>query len=191
MHEVSTVSELAELLPSLNANPILIGIDGRDGAGKTTLAKALGQCTGAAVVSLDDFVAKNRGSYVPHLRTGDLREALSSAGRPAIVEGVCLLAVLEALSLEPDLLVYVKRIRDDGYWYDHDVCDPEEDEETLIERLSREEAAFAPLAARLSGKPEPEGDDPGLSPLNEEIVRYHCRYRPSRRARIVFLRIDT
>jgi hypothetical protein len=188
MHEVNTVRELVELLSSSYATAVLIGIDGTDGAGKTTLAKELGQSMGATVVSLDDFVPKDSGSYVPHLRTDDLRETLCSAGRPVIVEGVCLLAALEALSLGPDLLIYVKRISDDGYWYDHDVCDPQEDEETLIARLSQQADAFAKVAAQLSGEPDPEGGDLGLTPRHEEIVRYHCKYRPSRKAQIAFLR---
>ena len=188
MHEARAVSEVGRLLSSAYGGAGVIGIDGTDGVGKTTLANELGRAIGVPIVSLDDFIVKNQGSYVPHLQISDLREALASAGRPVIVDGVCLLAALERLSLQADVLVYVKRVADWGHWYDEDACDPEEDEETLIARLSREAADFARLDAQLSSEPVPAEGETGLTALREEIIRYHCQYRPSRRAQISFLR---
>jgi hypothetical protein len=190
MHEARTASEVAGLLSAAYGGAAVIGIDGTDGVGKTTLANELGEVIGVPVVSLDDFVAKNQGSYVPHLQISDLRETLASAGRPVIVDGVCLLAALERLSLQADVIVYVKRMAEWGHWYDEDACDPEEDEETLIARLSREAAAFANHDAQLSGEAAPAEGETALAPIRDEIIRYHCQYRPSRRAQITFLRRD-
>ena len=189
MLEVRTVAEIVEEIRSSYANADIIGIDGTDGVGKTTLAKELGDTIGATVFSLDDFVVDNRGSYIPNLRIEELDAAISSTSRPVVIEGVCLLEALEVVSLSPDLLIYVKRIAEYGHWYDEDECDPEEDEDALIERLAKEAAEFAHIDASLSNESDPDPETLGLTPLREEIVRYHCRRRPSQNAQIIFLRV--
>lgn len=188
MHEISNASQAAALLSSYYGGVVVVGVDGRDGVGKTTLARELGESIGATVISLDDFVPEKLGAYVPNLRSNDLASSISSASRPVIVEGVCLLAALEAVSVDADVLIYVKHVAENGYWYDHGTCDPEENEEALISRLSHEADSWAELDAHLSGESEPEEGDFGLTPLREEIVRYHCKYRPSVKAQITFLR---
>jgi hypothetical protein len=176
MHEIESASALSALISSSypDAQSGVIAIDGIDGVGKTTLAKNLQAFIGGTLVSLDTFLAA----------------ALASSTRPTIVEGVCLCAAMEAVSVEPDLLVYVKCVAEDGYWHDEDTCDPKEGEDALICRLSRDAKRFAELDARLSGEPVSGNGAYGLSPLVEEIIRYHCKYRPSRRAQIVYLRRD-
>jgi len=187
MDEIGSVSEAVELLASSYLGAGVVGIDGTLGVGKTTFAKELGASIGATVVCLDNFVTKNRETYVPNLRTGELASVISSAGRPVIVEGVCLLAALEAVSIEADVLIYVKRVGAHGYWDDQDTCDPEEDEEALISRLSQETAAFAKLISPQLAEESAAEEGVGLAPLREEIIRYHCKHRPSRKAQIALL----
>lgn len=166
----------------------IIAVDGNDGVGKTTLALALQKAVGGTVVPLDEFVMENHGGYVPCLRTSEFQVALDQAVRPAIVEGVCVLAALERVSHQPDVLIYVKRVDGDGYWHDEETCDLSEPVDELISRLAQEVAAIDRFDAEQSGESPPEEDTPGLTPLREEIIRYHAHYRPSRRADIVFLR---
>ena len=135
----------------------------------------------------ENQVTAGRETYVPNLRTGELASVISSAGRPVIVEGVCLLAALEAVSIEADVLIYVKRVGAHGYWDDQDTCDPEEDEEALISRLSQETAAFAKLISPQLAEESAAEEGVGLAPLREEIIRYHCKHRPSRKAQIALL----
>lgn len=190
MYKANNVDEIADLIKSTFATAGIIGIDGNDGVGKSTLAKELGEVIGAAVFSIDDFVANNLGSYIPNLRAKELQAAVSSASRPLIVEGVCLLNALEVADLKPDLLIYLKRMSNYGHWYDQDECDPVEEEDALIQRLSNLALEFSRLDASLSGKPEDEVRASGLTPLREEIIRYHSRFRPSRNAHIALLRTD-
>ena len=46
---------LLDFIGTLPKRPVLLAIDGRCGAGKSTLARALGEKAGAAVVHMDDF----------------------------------------------------------------------------------------------------------------------------------------
>ncbi len=187
MHEVNTVSALAELLhcqfpASLTGT---IAMDGNDGVGKTTLANALRRLIGGTVISVDDYVAENQGAYVPSLRALELRAALERACAPRIVEGVCLVNVLEKAGHDPDILIYIRQVTTDGFWHDQDTCDPDELVDELIARLSARMAAFARLDAERSGRPLPNPGTAALTPLREEIIRYHADVRPSRRAHIL------
>jgi hypothetical protein len=193
MHETRSPTEIASLLKSSYPQALLgiIGVDGTDGVGKTTLANVLREVVGGSVVCLDEFVVNNRGRYIPHLRHRDLKTTLADRDRPVIIEGVCLLAALDAVSVEADVLIYIKRVASYGYWYDEETCDPEEQEEELIRRLSEEAEAFAKLEVPPAGDLDPVETTAGsLTPLREEIIRYHFKYRPSWRAQIVFLRLS-
>ncbi|MBI4588728.1 MAG: hypothetical protein HY725_07800 [Candidatus Rokubacteria bacterium] len=190
MDETRSPDEIPELLRASYAHALsgTIAIDGTDGAGKTTLAVALQAAVGGTVVSLDGFVPENRGGYVPYLRTAELKAALETSSQPCIVEGICVLAALARVSHKPDVLIYVKRLASYGYWHDEVTCDPTEPVDELVSRLAEEVALLARFDAERSGEPLPEGEKPGLTPLREEVIRYHALYRPSRRADIIFLR---
>jgi hypothetical protein len=184
-HETSDLDELRRLL--LAAGPAslsgVIGIDGIDGAGKSTLAKSLCELIGGTVLSVDGFVAENQGGYVPHLNVQSLKRSVGECRRPLIVEGVCLLAVLKAVSVKADVLIYVKRL---GGFYDPD-AHPDEPVEELVRRFVEQHRDFVVIDAELSGDPAPDPASIQWSPLREEIVRYHAEYRPSQHAAIVWM----
>jgi dephospho-CoA kinase len=72
--------------------PLLIGIDGSEGAGKTSLSNWLAWQLGMPAIHLDLFVIQ---SYTPApiaRRVADLDRCIKARGdRPLIVEGVLLL----------------------------------------------------------------------------------------------------
>ena len=192
MNETRSPDNLAELLRKSYAHALsgTIAIDGRDGVGKTPLAVALQAAVGGTVISLDDFVLEERGGYVSNLKRADLKSALERSSPPRIVEGVCVLAALESVSHRHDVLIYVKRLRSFGYWYDEGICDPTDPIDELIARLAKEVADVDRFDAEQSGEALPQDEKPALTPLLEEIIRYHARYRPSRRAEIVFMKME-
>ncbi len=100
------------------------------------------------------------------------------------------MAALERVSQAPDVLIYVKRLGSYGYWHDNDTCDPTEPVEELIARLAREVASLPRFDAEESGDAISEDEMLSLTPLLEEIIRYHARYRPSRRADITFVNLE-
>ena len=91
--------------------PLLIGIDGLDGAGKTSLAAWLSWQLEMPAVHLDLYIA--RDSEPLQYRLVDLAEALNARTlrqQPVIVEGILLLQVLGALNCSIDFLVFVQRV---------------------------------------------------------------------------------
>jgi hypothetical protein len=89
----------------------LVGVDGYHGVGKSTLARTISTLLEIRCVHLDAFVNANEGSFVQSLRFRELSDVLCE--RPLIVEGVCLLDVLERLHVKPDLLIYVEGVEPD------------------------------------------------------------------------------
>ena len=176
MHEASTSSEVARLLHSSASSHI--AVDGTDGSGKSTLARELASALNLAVIHLDDFVARNLGAYIPNLDTAKLAEAVGRATNGWVLEGICILQALEAISVECDALVYVKKMSH-GYWCDEDQLDPHVPVE---EHLARLREMVRPIA-------EAFGESGHLG-LAEEVIRYHVTYRPHAKASIAYLRTD-
>lgn len=165
MVETSNLKEIVDLLRNSHKDALsrIITIDSRDGAGKSWLAKNLSNLIGAGVVSLDPFLRENQGAYVRNLDLTAIRTALEACATPKIIEGVCVLEVLDSLDCRPDVLIYVKKIRFGYVWLEDDMLerDPAEPIEQLIRRKS-------------------------LTPFTEEVIRYHDKYLPSKKADIIF-----
>jgi len=90
--------------------PLLIGIDGLDGAGKTSLAAWLSWQLEMPAIHLDFYIV--RDSQPLQFLTGDLTNALNSRlvlRRPVIVEGILLLKVLREVGRTPDYLIFGHR----------------------------------------------------------------------------------
>lgn len=84
---------LAAIRQALGAErlPVVIGIDGRQGAGKSSLASWLAWQLEVPAVHLDPYLVHDSAPL--DWRYGDLGQVLAAArakGRPIIVEGICL-----------------------------------------------------------------------------------------------------
>jgi hypothetical protein len=86
----------------------------------------------------------------------------------AIVEGLCLLTVLEQIGIRPDVLVYVLRLSADGRMCDEKLFSLEISEEDMLDEIS--------TLSRQIGI----ADDEPL--LDRDTVRYHKRIRPLEQA---------
>jgi hypothetical protein len=168
---VESVDELVTALESVRTSRSvrLVGMDGEDGIGKTTLAKALGPRLRAKTIHLDSLLEKDRGGFTDFIDVVRLAKEIEDvlASSPlVVVEGVCLLAVLRRINLRPDALIYVRRIASYGHWYSKNLLDPDPEDGDPVERLRRR-------------------DPP---PLITEIVKYHCAFRPVAVADILYNR---
>lgn len=101
---VRSIGELAERICSSGAS--LIALDGCPGAGKSTLAARLSARLTIRTVRLDDYLVPEPTGFLDFLAYEELQRALLR--RPVIVEGVCMLDVLDRLDLRPDQLVYLR-----------------------------------------------------------------------------------
>jgi ABC-type cobalamin/Fe3+-siderophores transport system ATPase subunit len=84
-------------------------VDGDNGSGKTTLAKEMAAALNAKVVSLDDHLLENGDIYWNQIKYEELASEIVSAGPRVIIEGVCVLKVLEKIKVNHDYHIFVKR----------------------------------------------------------------------------------
>ena len=87
----------------------LVAFDGYQGAGKSSVVRAMAKFLDIPACHLDDFVKPKQGNYFNSIDLQGLRVALDR--RPMLVEGVCVLKVLQSLNVTPDRLVYVNSPR--------------------------------------------------------------------------------
>lgn len=175
MRETNSTQEAASFL--IEAGVQVVAVDGSHGSGKSRLASALGALMGLSVIHLDDFLNRKQGAYLPFLDYPRIASSVASEGA-CIIEGVCVLGVLDRISVKPDALVYVKRTYRNVWTEEDDLVS----DLPVDEHLARIRVNLAPLAQRLG-----ESGELGLS---EEVIRYHLKYRPLKGASIVFLRED-
>jgi hypothetical protein len=169
MDEVTSLDELFRLLRGVNR----IGIDGTNGVRKSSVADFLGRELELPVVHTDDFLEENQGGYVEFLRYDVLGTKLGSLEK-FVVEGVCLLQVLERSRVSVDAVVYIKRYHL-GLWADERELNVPLDQ--LDEFLEKERE----LVELMSG----EKDD-GSPQLSHDVVRYHSRFKPHTRAHVLY-----
>src|ERR1051325_4286141 len=135
-----------------------IGIDGNNGSGKSTLARSLADALACRLFSLDDYLDRNKGGFLAFIDYQRLRADVDEH-KEYVIEGVCLLEVLQRAGLSIDALVYVKR-RHLGLWadeYELDIQEPLED-------FLRKERELVAMVLRDSDPVEDLG-------LAEEIIR--------------------
>jgi 2-phosphoglycerate kinase len=66
---------------------IVIDLDGMDGVGKSTLGKELARRVSARLISLDDHAEKQRGTYVAHLRCGEVIGLVQNFNSAVVIDG--------------------------------------------------------------------------------------------------------
>lgn len=90
--------------------PLLIGIDGLDGAGKSSLSAWLSWQLEMPAINLDLYIVPDTQPLA--FRADQLAaviEARSATLRPLIVEGVLLLDAMAAIGRQPDLLIFIEK----------------------------------------------------------------------------------
>jgi hypothetical protein len=191
MNEFHKSSELTSALRKRlsSQKELVIGIDGIDGCGKTTLAKELNEAFVIPFFSTDDYLNKQKGSYIENIRYKQLLKAIEKVNGSIIIEGVCLLWIAEQIKINISDLVYIKIMSPWKFWVDEEVCDPEEPVDQLIERLTKEANLIPPDIFGLKESNENTKENPkGLTPFREQVVRYHAEFRPSIKAKYTFLK---
>ena len=164
----------------------IIGIDGGDGVGKTTLADFLANEYGFSVINLDKFVNSVQGGFIDQIKLDELKEAVSSAKRPLIIEGCCLLEVMEKTEINIDCHIYFKRLCH-GIWSEKGEY---EVHGTLMDHIKKQND-FCKELARLEATQKNEifiEDDDYLLPLTKDLYRYHFNYTPYTRANFIYER---
>jgi hypothetical protein len=99
---------------------LLIGIDGLDGAGKSSLAAWLSWQLEMPAIHVDLYIVTDTDPLA--FRTDHLAAAIEARlrlGRPIIVEGVLLLDVLDSIGHRPDFLIFVAKHRNQSNMHNY------------------------------------------------------------------------
>ena len=106
------LDQLRDNIPSRRA--LIIGIDGLNGVGKSTLARFLSWQLEMPTLELDMFMIKSKKPTGTNTPPGfnlkiikQIIEERNGLNRPIIVEGVFLLDVLKSIEKSPDILIFV------------------------------------------------------------------------------------
>ena len=63
-------------------------------------------------------------------------------GQIVIVDGICVLEVLQRIGLSPAFHVYVKRLSSDGYWTEgHLIYDPDKTPDEAVETIAAQSSS--------------------------------------------------
>jgi len=140
-------------------------------------------------INIDDYLEDNCGQFVEFLKIKEIKETISNTKKAIIIEGVCLLAVIEKLRLDLGILIYIKRTSSFGMWHDEKECDVQIDIEEFIKNKNEDLRRFAEAEASIEGRSF-DPDENFLPQLKEEIIRYHYKYKPHRKADLIYKRVD-
>lgn len=166
---------------------IIVGVDGKDGTGKSTLSNLISQELSIEIISLDEFLILKNGEYVNSLNIDELRRKIHKLNCTVIIEGVCLLEVAKRLGVTIDTLVYVKTMSPYGTWRHSEECDPIVPASELVKKMDEDLKRFSQFEATMNNfETDKSQEEIALPRLVKEIVYYHESYRPSNKADIVF-----
>ena len=168
---------------------VVISIDGVNGSGKSYLSSFLSKKNGYSYIDIDgDYLIPNKGKYIDFIRYNELKAKITSlltVNKIIVVDGICILKVLNRIGFNSDIKIYVKKLRLD-LWRDGDLFDYHRN---IADVLSEKRASlkdFENVSAYIEGR-SPEIND-SEEDMFHEIIRYHFEYEPDINADIVFER---
>jgi len=94
----------AALKPAL---PLIIGVDGTLGSGKTRAANRIATTLDLPCVHVDDFLLPGRSAFTSNIDYLRLRQKIDDCKAAYVIEGICLLAALRNVAVTPDYLIFV------------------------------------------------------------------------------------
>ncbi len=149
---------------------VLIGIDGINGSGKTSLAKKLASKLDASRLSLDDFIQNGDEEYSERINRYGVKKAIQNSNdSPLIVEGICLLAIAEQCDFSLDRHIYIKPYEQD----DENNSIMSGSVEAIESKKREDDMAYL----KLTGKKSPAGSYLGVT-----LAKYHRVFCPLQKA---------
>ena len=166
---INTENELVAALRNTSFDSkSTVSVDGVDGVGKTTLSTKIAQELCLSNIELDDFVQKNQGGYINHIDYDRLLKKIN-ANKPVVVEGICVLQILQRIQIRPNVRIYIKVV--DRYCF----CNGQ------IKYFPPDKSADEVINER-----KIKGFSVGFE---EDLIRYHYNFTPHEKSDYIFERL--
>lgn len=184
--------EIFKKLAGIEGQPNIISIDGKDGSGKTHLALCL-CCRNENFIYFDldtHYWSSKKLPYVENIDyemlKNNIRNTLSDK-EIVVIDGVCILSILEKLSLNPKIAIYIKKIDNLGWWIDGKEFNYDLDLEKVLENKREVSRKWSELEGFNQNRDVKSVTDTDIS---YDIIRYHFRQKPDKNADIIYERIS-
>ena len=103
---MSTIENIKKSLLSKRSS--IIAIDGPLASGKSTLANQIFVDHGYDCIHVDDFLEIGTGEFYTALKLDKFKEKILSLSKPFVIEGVCMINIMESLNIYPYVLIYLQ-----------------------------------------------------------------------------------
>lgn len=87
----------------------IIAIDGDLGSGKTRIANEISDRMQMPVIHIDDFLIPNTGQFLDSVKYFGLKKEIKEAGSRLVIEGICLLDILNKINVKYSIYFFIKR----------------------------------------------------------------------------------
>lgn len=185
---------ISEKLNNQEGQHDIISIDGKNGSGKSFLALNL-CCRNRNFIYFDldtHYWSSNELPYVDKIEYEMLKKNIHNtlnSNEIVILDAVCTLSILEKLSLNPKVTIYIKKLDASCRWIDGKDFDYDLDLEKVLadkKEMSRKwsELEDSDSKGAINNIPDVIED------ISYDVIRYHHRYKPDEKADIIYERID-
>ena len=180
--------EIFKKLAGIEGQPIIISIDGKDGSGKSRLALCL-CCRNENFIYFDldtHYWSSKKLPYVENIDYKMLKDNIRntlSDNEIVVIDGVCTLSILEKLSLNPTIAVYIKKLNDSDWWIDGKEFNYDLDLEEVLENKREVSRKWSELERFDQNREVKSVTDTDIS---YDIIRYHFRHKPDKNADIIY-----
>ena len=169
----------------------LISIDGRSGSGKTMLSTEITQQLNIEHINLDDddYLKKKQDEFVDAIKYGSLLSKIEVArkeNKPILIEGICIIKILERIKVIPTFKIYVKKTIVGGFWLDGTDYDYTIPLENTLQRLEEELKKITEITSKIDK--EDISENCTKEGITIETLRYHYEYHPDLEADLIYTR---
>ncbi len=178
---ISDENQLVEKIKLIN--PKIVGIDGIDGVGKSTIiAPLISKIIKARIINIDKYLNEKQGKYFQEINFKKIKQDINQClgTDNLIIEGVLLLKILKKIDLKVDCLIYVS----DNVWV-YDWCEYGPYYQRKLEEITKDvekKTDKVSKALRTYTKPYK------LDGFRKEIYHYTYEYMPFNSANIIFIK---
>jgi hypothetical protein len=187
------VEEVKESInKSFEGGSVIISIDGWSGSGKSYLSNMFNESDNIEIIHLDSYINKNQGLYLEEMEYDNIKnkfEELLESKSKILVEGDCVLKILDNIGFEPNNKVYVKELGILNGWYYERYLDENKEIEEIFQEDDEEMSNTIPFEGMTNHSSTTDDDlSKARKGLFYDLVRYHRDYKPHESCDVLFER---